>query len=100
MLSISLRLLRSGAFMKSKSIAIWTALFLLALVGSANAETATIQTEGGPLQGRHPESVFVFKGIPYAAPPILDRRWKEPAGAEPWKGVRSADAFGPACIQP
>jgi para-nitrobenzyl esterase len=77
------------------------AIYALAVpAGPVSAETATVQLDGGKLQGRRAGDLFIFKGIPYAAPPIMDRRWKEPVPAEPWTGVRSADAFGPACIQP
>src|SRR5688572_24708821 len=44
--------------------------------------------------------VRVFKAIPYALPPIGDRRWRPPEAALPWPGTRMATAFGPACAQP
>ena len=43
--------------------------------------------------------VRVFKGIPFAAPPIGNRRWKAPQAAAHWDGVRKADQFGPRCMQ-
>jgi len=43
---------------------------------------------------------FVFKGIPYATPPVGDLRWNPPKPAAAWTGVRSATKFGPACMQP
>jgi para-nitrobenzyl esterase len=43
--------------------------------------------------------VRVFKGIPYAAPPVGDLRWKAPQQAVPWEGVFKADHFGNRCIQ-
>src|SRR5579864_9032493 len=42
-------------------------------------------------------SVQVFKGIPYAAPPVGDLRWRAPQPAARWDGVRKADQFGPNC---
>ncbi|MGB7878096.1 MAG: carboxylesterase family protein [Ilumatobacteraceae bacterium] len=44
-------------------------------------------------------AIAVFRGIPYAAPPVGDRRWKPPAPPEPWRGVRSCKKFGPAAFQ-
>src|SRR5438093_6107197 len=43
-------------------------------------------------------SVRVFKGIPFAAPPLGDNRWRAPQPAAKWDGVRQADAFGAPCI--
>jgi para-nitrobenzyl esterase len=43
--------------------------------------------------------VRAFKGLPYAAPPIGDLRWKPPEPPLPWSGTRRADAFGPRCAQ-
>ena len=40
-----------------------------------------------------------FKGIPFAQPPVGDLRWREPQPVKNWKGVRSADQFGPRCMQ-
>src|SRR6516225_9361174 len=41
----------------------------------------------------------VFKGIPYAAPPIGDLRWRPPQPVAPWQGVRKTDAFSLNCTQ-
>jgi len=43
--------------------------------------------------------VMVYRGIPYAAPPIGDNRWRAPQSPASWSGVRSAKTFGPRCIQ-
>src|SRR4029453_6502911 len=45
------------------------------------------------------ESIAVFKGIPFAAPPVGPARWRAPEPAPGWSGVRKADAFSPSCIQ-
>ena len=49
--------------------------------------------------GRDP-TITVFKGIPYAAAPVGALRWRPPAPAKPWPGVRKMDSFGAACPQP
>src|SRR5688500_9807957 len=53
-------------------------------------------TVAGTLSGQ--PSVRVFKGIPFAAPPLGENRWKAPQPAAQWEGVRKADAFGAPCI--
>ncbi len=44
--------------------------------------------------------VTIFKGIPYAAPPVGDLRWKAPQDAEPWEGTKVCDTYGNAAVQP
>jgi para-nitrobenzyl esterase len=65
------------------------------------AEIAPIHVEGGLISGTSGSlpGVTVYKGIPFAAPPIGDLRWRPPMPVVPWKGVRPADHFGPACPQ-
>ncbi len=53
----------------------------------------------GLLVGRDPE-IRVFKGIPYAAPPVGDLRWRPPQSVKSWKGVLECTSFGPVCPQP
>ncbi len=71
------------------------AAFLVSL--TAAAQNPVLSIEGGQVQGvkadDHPE-VFVYRGIPYAAPPIGDLRWKEPQPVVAWKGVKICDTFG------
>src|SRR5688572_22768896 len=43
-------------------------------------------------------TVRIFKGIPFAAPPVGENRWKAPQPAANWEGVFKANAFGPSCI--
>jgi para-nitrobenzyl esterase len=45
------------------------------------------------------DGVRVFKGIPYAAPPVGELRWRAPQPVDRWEGVRQAEAFGPICMQ-
>ncbi|MBI3475745.1 MAG: carboxylesterase family protein [Acidobacteria bacterium] len=73
-------------------------LTLLGLVGSA-AFAETVKVEGGLLQGTVEDGLRVYRGIPFAAPPIGNLRWRPPQPASKWNGVRAADEFGRACIQ-
>ena len=57
-------------------------------------------TVEGPVQGIEENEVFVFKGIPYAKPPVGDLRWRPPKDVVPWtKDVRKAGEYGNACYQ-
>jgi para-nitrobenzyl esterase len=56
--------------------------------------------EGGTIRGDSlADGGAVFKGIPFAAPPVGGLRWREPMPVRPWTGVRDATAFGPPCAQ-
>jgi len=60
-----------------------------------------VKTTDGKLSGvTLPSGVRVFKGIPYAAPPVGNLRWRDPQPAAKWEGVRKADTFGNVCVQP
>ena len=92
----------------SKMPLVRTWLLLLA-VGSwpvaSNAVDIALQvkTESGIVEGTVPGNgasrVRAFLGIPYAAPPIADLRWRPPQPAAHWTGVRKATAFGSRCMQ-
>lgn len=60
-----------------------------------------ISVEGGKIQGTLDSTgkVITYKGIPYAAPPSGDFRWKEPRPVQQWDSIRICDKFGPAAIQ-
>src|SRR4051812_24578551 len=59
-----------------------------------------VQTANGVLEGTTEENgVRVFKGIPFAQPPVGDLRWKPPQPAKDWQGIRRADKFAPRAMQ-
>jgi para-nitrobenzyl esterase len=60
-----------------------------------------VKTQSGVVEGVAVASpgVRIFRGIPFAAPPIGALRWKAPQPVKPWKGVRKAAEFGPRCMQ-
>jgi para-nitrobenzyl esterase len=60
-----------------------------------------VRLDAGMVSGTTTSSpdVRVFKGIPFAAPPVGDLRWRAPKPAAHWDGVRKADEFGPVCMQ-
>lgn len=71
----------------------------LAVTVSALSPNGTIKVDGGAISGTTADGVRIFKGIPFAAPPVGDLRWKAPQPVVAWQGVRKCDAFGPACPQ-
>ncbi|MGH7076420.1 MAG: carboxylesterase/lipase family protein [Stellaceae bacterium] len=61
----------------------------------------TVRTESGEVAGlAGPGGIRIWKGVPFAAPPVGELRWRPPALPMPWSGVREAAAFGPDCPQP
>lgn len=76
------------------------AVFAWLVFMSAPAIAQTVSVTGGQIRGAMLEQGgAVFKGIPYAAPPVGALRWREPAPVKPWTGQRDATVFGPACAQ-
>jgi para-nitrobenzyl esterase len=60
---------------------------------------AIVDTRSGKVQGLEENGVHVFRGIPYAAPPVGRRRWKAPDREEPWDDVRDATQFSDQAAQ-
>ena len=65
------------------------------------AAAAPIAVDGGRIDGVVlPSGVRAWLGVPFAAPPLRDLRWKPPQPVTPWRGVLHADRFAPECLQP
>lgn len=58
-----------------------------------------VQTNYGALKGVHKQTYTVFRGVPYARPPVGDLRWRAPQPPVAWNGVREAKVFGPCSMQ-
>ena len=77
---------------------------ILTAVGAAILPAAIqqpVKVDGGMVSGTpgRDSAVQAFRGIPFAAPPVGDLRWKPPAPVKPWSGVRAADQFPASCTQ-
>ena len=73
---------------------LWAAL---ASVSGLLAQTPKpVRTQSGLVQGITEDGITVYKGIPFAAPPLGDLRWRAPQPAVAWTGLRTADKFAPA----
>jgi para-nitrobenzyl esterase len=85
----------------------WTAQALIIAVAAAGisavagADPLKVKTEQGQIHGKviNEAQVQAFLGIPYAAPPVGELRWKAPQPVAKWKGVRDATGFGAHCAQ-
>ena len=79
------------------------ALAALAAIGVGAAAfsqaPSLVRVDGGELQGVVADDVVSFKGVPFAAPPTGELRWRPPQPAAKWTGVRQAAEFGANCMQ-
>ena len=67
--------------------------------GTAAQKPPAVRLDTGELQGVADDGIATYKGIPFAAPPVGELRWRPPQPAAPWTGVRQATEFGADCMQ-
>jgi para-nitrobenzyl esterase len=86
---------------KSMALLFWTFTLIVSCTSKTKILDPVVQTQSGLVQGVANASATVtsFKGIPYAAPPVGDLRWKEPQPPLSWEGIRVASEFCASCIQ-
>lgn len=85
--------------LRLSTLATLAALTLTAAFPAAAADRA-VRIDSGALAGKAAgKGVSAWLGVPFAAAPVGDRRWRPPGPVTPWKGVRAATAFAPACPQ-
>lgn len=81
----------------------WCAALLLLVGAWGQAAPATpaavVKTESGALAGKREDGIDVYRGIPFALPPVGQWRWRAPQPVPSWLGVRDASTFAPACMQ-
>ena len=70
-------------------------LVALLVTGCGAPASQVLVTQSGPVQGVTNEGVAIFRGIPYAAPPLGELRWAAPQPVQPWTEPLIADAYGP-----
>jgi para-nitrobenzyl esterase len=81
-----------------KTLFLYSSAALLLTLAVA-VEAAPVRTESGLVSGVVADGVVSWKGVPYAAPPVGDLRWRAPQPAPAWEGVRKADAYANDCMQ-
>lgn len=94
-------------YLKSYAILLLLLVSLLPLAeaqkkkrAAASLKANQVKTANGILEGTIAEGgIRIFRGVPFAAPPVGDLRWKAPQPAKNWEGVRKADQFGPRAMQ-
>jgi len=74
-------------------------LCLLVPLAALAAPRDRVTIDTGSLQGTTAGGVISFKGVPFAAPPLGQLRWKPPQPVQKWRGVREATSYGPDCMQ-
>lgn len=83
-----------------KQFTIITAIIVLFVTAACNSkEPGQTKTDGGLVKGTIEDGLTVYKGIPFAAPPVGDLRWRAPRPAEKWEGVLEANKFAPGPVQ-
>jgi para-nitrobenzyl esterase len=89
MKALSVALLLAAAFPPADRVA--------AAETSSSAPVAV--TRSGKVEGRTEKGLEVFRGVPFAAPPVGSLRWREPQPVAAWNGTRKADAYAASCMQ-
>lgn len=81
-----------------RAVAVWIVLAISCFTLAASS-APQVKTRLGTVEGKDDGKVKIFLGIPYAAPPVGDLRWKAPAPAAKWSGVKKTTEFGSHCAQ-
>jgi len=89
----------SGKNLGGKTIGRLGAGLAAAMLAAGAASAEVVHTSQGDLSGVVAGKVESFKGVPFAAPPVGDLRWRPPGPAPSWSGVKAASEFGPICMQ-
>jgi len=74
-------------------------IILTSVLCPAEEQAPVVSVGAGELRGQGAGSLMIYKGIPFAAPPVGDLRWRKPQPVQSWKVTRSATEFGQECMQ-
>lgn len=84
--------------MRKQPVLLLLCLFaIFSAIGQGSMPQA--KTANGILEGTSESGINVFRGVPFAAPPVGEFRWREPQPVKNWTGIRKADKFGPRAMQ-
>ena len=73
-------------------------ILAIAVFSCTKLPDGQVKVDGGIIQGVVTKDVTIYKGIPFAAPPVGDLRWKAPQPVVPWEGVKQTTEYAPAAI--
>lgn len=83
-----------------KKTSLWLAILSTCIIACSDAPpNGQVEVEGGIIQGTVTEDLTIYKGIPFAAPPVGDLRWKSPQPVVAWEGVLQTREYAPAPMQ-
>ncbi|MGA9885533.1 MAG: carboxylesterase family protein [Candidatus Acidiferrales bacterium] len=88
--------------MRKEYLLLFAVLFFLfpaVAVANANSSSAIVKIHSGEVRGVATGGLAIYKGIPYAEPPVGNLRWRAPQPVKPWHGVRAAINYGHDCMQ-
>src|SRR4051794_25909030 len=87
----------------SKQLLAYLLLLLICTIVRAQRSNSfdVVKTAAGAISGtmNNDGDIHIFRGIPFAAPPVGELRWKAPQPPTPWTDVKKCDAFGPSPMQ-
>lgn len=92
--------------MKKNKLIISVLIIFLVIVGFSagstqnGSETGIVKTDAGLISGFEQDGLSSYLGIPFAAPPTGDLRWRAPVQVEPWDGIKETKVYSDACPQP
>ncbi len=78
---------------------LWLCVAIACSSSDLPAQLSVVQTKNGTVEGYNKDDISIFKGIPFAAPPIGDLRWKAPQPVKNWTGVLKCDRFSASPVQ-
>ncbi|GGE47520.1 carboxylic ester hydrolase [Marinicauda pacifica] len=86
--------------LRSASAAVGLACLGSACAGASDSGHVLVEAPAGPVRGVTQDGLEIFKGIPFAAPPVGEARWAPPTAMPAWDEAYDATEFGPGCMQP
>ena len=85
--------------MISKQVLVLSLSLFFSITSFTQVKEPVVKTEAGSVSGTTDDEIDIFKGIPFAAPPVGELRWKAPQPVQPWTGVKKCDAFSASPMQ-